>query len=1022
MYINGSSGNDNNDGLSWETSKLTIKNATSSVVDHGVVNIADGEYTGTSNTNVVIDKNMQIIGQSREGTIINGANTTRLFIVMNGVNVTITNLTLVNGNEFMGGAILNNANLTVNNCDFINNTATNGGGAIYSNKDHPNVNLALTNCNFYNNSAHDGGAICSLQNGSDIILTITNCIFMNNSAKNGGGGAITAVGMSISGSLFDNNTASMGGAIQGVTTTSITDTTFINNTAQWAGGAIYNMPDSIHPNYPVILTVTCCEFINNTAHDGGAIQNLGTLIINNCNFTNNSANTYGGLGGAIFGNETIIKNSTFNNNSGNYGGAILNDGNLTVTECYFINNLGSFGGAIASKLQGMNNLTVNNSYFEYNNASEGGAILCDTLTLSNCSFYNNSAKNFGGAIHCQKDSMITESNFETNTSKHLGGAISYGEGNLTLTKCNFNNNSAVYSGGAITCTYMDTSHYLTIIECSFTNNSAEMYGGAVITDYLNISNSYFINNSAVNDGGCIISTNCTSVTNCSFINNSAGNYGGAICCRNDLNIQNSFMITNNSFINNTANYGGAIYGSNAEIHFNRFINNTAIFGNDIYTISSLTNADNNWWGSNTGPNGRVKGITVNKWIVLNIKSDPSIIKPGQNSTITADLLHDNGILKDPKHPELYYHNPANGHVPDETPVYFSTSIGTIESPVIMNNGIGISTLEIGSLTEGTATISALVDDQTIQIPVKVDSKSPIIVSVDPVNNTRVKQQNKLITVTFNESVKPGSFYDDISIIGPSGSVSFAKNINYNVLTLTPIFNYVDGSYILYIPVNAVNDLMDYGLAEEFRSNFIVDTITPIVVTVDPANNGSTNNPNKIIKVIFKEEIKNGTGWIELRTSTGKTVKFTTEIIGKVLSIKPLSKFMNGKYILLLHTGSLSDLAGNYIKPFSSAFTMDNKQPTVISTVPARNSYNIASNKLIRVYFSEPIKIGTGWIELINSSGKSISLTKTIIGNVLIINHSKLLSKGTNYTLVLHSGSVTDLAGNKQANFITKFRT
>ena len=126
IYINGSSGNDDNDGLSWETSKLTIKNATGSVSNHGAVNIADGEYTGENNTNIVIDKNMHIIGQSREGTIINGANTNHLFIVLNGVDVSITNLTLANGNGSTGGAIVNEANLVVTNCDFINNTATNG--------------------------------------------------------------------------------------------------------------------------------------------------------------------------------------------------------------------------------------------------------------------------------------------------------------------------------------------------------------------------------------------------------------------------------------------------------------------------------------------------------------------------------------------------------------------------------------------------------------------------------------------------------------------------------------------------------------------------------------------------------------------------------------------------------------------------------------------------------------------------------------------------------------------------------
>ena len=275
IYINGSSGNDDNDGLSWETSKLTIKNASGSVSNHGAVNIADGEYTGVNNTHIVIDKNIHIVGQSREGTIINGANTDCLFLVINGVNVSITNLTLANGNYSTGGAIVNQGNLTVSNCNFVNNTALWAGGAIYSNKDNPSVNLALNNCNFFNNSAREGGAICSLQTGSDIILNIINCNFTNNTAIMDGG-AIIAIGMNVMGSTFTNNSAFTGGAIQGVSTTIITDTKFTNNTAQIAGGAIFSMEDTL----PLILTLNNCDFLNNSAHDGGAIQRVGILFIN----------------------------------------------------------------------------------------------------------------------------------------------------------------------------------------------------------------------------------------------------------------------------------------------------------------------------------------------------------------------------------------------------------------------------------------------------------------------------------------------------------------------------------------------------------------------------------------------------------------------------------------------------------------------------------------------------------------------------------------------------------------------
>ena len=53
-------------------------------------------------------------------------------------------------------------------------------------------------------------------------------------------------------------------------------------------------------------------------------------------------------------------------------------------------------------------------------------------------------------------------------------------------------------------------------------------------------------------------------------------------------------------------------------------------------------------------------------MVLNIKPDLSTIDSGHTTVVTADLLYDNGILTDPTHPELYYHNPSAGHIPDGT--------------------------------------------------------------------------------------------------------------------------------------------------------------------------------------------------------------------------------------------------------------------------------------------------------------------------------------------------------------------
>jgi methionine-rich copper-binding protein CopC len=134
---------------------------------------------------------------------------------------------------------------------------------------------------------------------------------------------------------------------------------------------------------------------------------------------------------------------------------------------------------------------------------------------------------------------------------------------------------------------------------------------------------------------------------------------------------------------------------------------------------------------------------------------------------------------------------------------------------------------------------------------------------------------------------------------------------------------------------------------------------------------------------------------------------------------------------------MTDLAGNglttqYITLFKTASittsalskTPVNTAPTVKSTDPVNNAVNIPTNKVIKINFSEAIKFGTSsWIELKTSSGKAISFTKTITGSTLIITPTTKLAKGTTYTVIIHTNSITDLLGKGLATpYTTKFKT
>ncbi len=189
IYVN-ASGNDSWDGLNstyvndTNGPKATIKNATSTVNSNGTVYIASGTY---KENNIQINKNMTIIGENQLNTIIDGTYSGNIFNIPLGVNLTIINLTIINGKSTTGAGIESSGTLNVQNCTFRGNSATGYGGAIDS---HGILNVQ--NCIFTGNSADSyGGAIETYNplNGINI-LNVTGSTFIGNSASGAGGSAI----------------------------------------------------------------------------------------------------------------------------------------------------------------------------------------------------------------------------------------------------------------------------------------------------------------------------------------------------------------------------------------------------------------------------------------------------------------------------------------------------------------------------------------------------------------------------------------------------------------------------------------------------------------------------------------------------------------------------------------------------------------------------------------------------------------------------------------------------------------
>ena len=523
--------------------------------------MTDDEAAGFVN-GVAINKNIRIDGK---GHTIDAKNLGRIFEIDGGFAVTLTNVTLTNGNATVGGAIYNFGNLDLVYVNFVNNTAKYGGAIMnYA------YGLVLDDSTFTNNTAKIGGAI---YNSADCFV-VGNSTFANNTATSNGGVIFNyGIGFVVGNSTFVNNSAADGaGAIMnGGRGFVVGNSTFANNTATSKGGAIYN--------YGIGFVVGNSTFANNTAEDAGAVYNEGdNSVVGNSTFANNTAED----AGAVYnkGDNSVVGNSTFvNNTATSIGGAILNNGKLVV----------------------------DNSAFEDNAANYyGGAILNNgKLVVDNSAFEDNAANYYGGAIFNWDDLQVTNSAFDGNdilvrniramdNVDHGGAAIyNWKNGKLDISKSNFTNNIKNYKNGDRLVGAVATIGDATISDSYFVNNSGR-WGGAlsvmggefsIATNFIDIDGTKFVNNSALYGGAMFVWGSNYSISNSVFDNNSAfgkgnmtpnNNNGGALVVTQG-NIPISGTIINSNFTNNKAQYGGAawINEGTVDISNSNFINNTA---------------------------------------------------------------------------------------------------------------------------------------------------------------------------------------------------------------------------------------------------------------------------------------------------------------------------------------------------------------------------------------------------------------------------------------------------------------
>lgn len=254
------------------------------------------------------------------------------------------------------------------------------------------------------------------------------------------------------------------------------------------------------------------------------------------------------------------------------GGAILNEGILSLDDVSLISNYASErGGAI------------------YNS----GAVNAENVEFSrNRTFPHEPQRHVhtlwefaGGAIFNRRDATFIVNNglFSNNEARSNGGAIA-NFGNFLVYNSEFHENLAL-TGGSIF-----NQNYLGLVNSILYENEARLYGGGINNiGIAHILDSSIYSNISYGIGGGISTENILTIINTNLTNNISQGYGGGI-----RNYSNLFLFKT-TISGNQSLYGGGIYNSGSiflDECCTSVIDNIAEEGVNIYEVPENPEFDN----------------------------------------------------------------------------------------------------------------------------------------------------------------------------------------------------------------------------------------------------------------------------------------------------------------------------------------------------------------------------------------------------------------------------------------------
>ena len=175
---------------------------------------------------------------------------------------------------------------------------------------------------------------------------------------------------------------------------------------------------------------------------------------------------------------------------------------------------------------------------------------------------------YGGLFVSANTLKIADLIFLNNSAENCG-ALTMEVHNIDISNSYFVGNSAVYRGGGVMCVFQRLNQLL-ISNSSFSHNYAKNYGGVFMMNYsaitTDIRGSTFDNNRADLQGGVFwilpLDEGTFNISDSSFISNQAGRDGGVMAMNISDDYHNSLLaISGSTFDQNGAKARGGVFSS-----------------------------------------------------------------------------------------------------------------------------------------------------------------------------------------------------------------------------------------------------------------------------------------------------------------------------------------------------------------------------------------------------------------------------------------------------------------------------